>query len=83
MADPADPIADAYVRDGSSANTNFGSTADLEVKNRNAGFTRRSYIKFDLSGVNTPAALKSITLELFGSLGAATTGGYHQHFLRR
>ncbi|WP_169581095.1 MULTISPECIES: polysaccharide lyase family 8 super-sandwich domain-containing protein [Microbacterium] len=44
--------ADATVRDGSYATTNYGSDADLVVKNSSdAGYSRRAYLKFDVSGV--------------------------------
>lgn len=44
------PTDDAYVKDGSSANTKYGKETTLVVKNDGAsGFTRHSYIKFDLS----------------------------------
>lgn len=39
---------DAYVRDGSSAATNF-PTGNLVIKNDAAGFARRVFIQFDLS----------------------------------
>lgn len=45
------PTADAYVRDGSYADTNYGSTTDLVVKNVNTGYNRRSFLKFDVSAL--------------------------------
>jgi uncharacterized delta-60 repeat protein len=57
--------ADAYVRDGASAGTNFGTATDLEVKDAGTGFNRVSYIKFDLSSVS---AINSVKLDLFGKL---------------
>ena len=57
--------ADAYVRDGSNAGTNFGSATDLEVKKAGSGFNRVSYIKFDLSSVST---INSVKLDLFGKV---------------
>jgi uncharacterized delta-60 repeat protein len=65
------PAADAYVRDGGSANTNFGTAADLEVKAAGAGFNRVSYLKFDLSSVSV---VNTVTLNLFGNLSAAQSG---------
>ena len=42
--------ADAYVRDGSHANSNFGSESELYVKNdRYSGNSREAFFKFDLS----------------------------------
>jgi uncharacterized delta-60 repeat protein len=60
-------IADAYVRDGASANTNFGSATDLEVKKNTTGVNRQVYLKFDLSNVNA-ATIGSVKLQLFGEL---------------
>lgn len=60
-------VADAYVRDGASANSNFGGATDLQVKNNTGGTTRQSFLKFDLSGIN-PASIGTVTLKLFGLL---------------
>lgn len=45
------PIADAYVRDGSYANTNFAGSATLVTKKDATGYNRNSYLKFDLSQI--------------------------------
>jgi beta-glucanase (GH16 family) len=45
------PTADAYVRDGSYANTNYGSTNTLAIKSDAADYNRQSYLEFDLSQV--------------------------------
>src|SRR4029077_12977003 len=50
---PLNPTADAYVHDGSTAGTNFGTDPQLQVKKGGSGFNRVSYIKFDLSSVGT------------------------------
>ncbi|MPY91080.1 MAG: DNRLRE domain-containing protein [Luteitalea sp.] len=63
--DPASavtPVADAYVQGGSDADTNFGTANSLRVKTASAAFTRRTHLKFDLSGV---AAVGAATLRLF------------------
>ena len=67
------PAGDGYVRDGSYAGTKFGTATDLQVKKATAGYTRVSYLLFDLSGLTT---LSSAKLRLFGNLQAstATTG---------
>ena len=57
--------ADAYVRDGSDATTNFGSATDLEVKKAGSGFNRITYVKFDVSSVS---AIGSAQLQMFGGL---------------
>lgn len=46
------PIADAYVRDGSYASSNFGSDPSLTVKLSSSGLTRESYLKFTLPPVH-------------------------------
>jgi len=41
------PLADATVRDGASANSNFGADTNLTVKlDPTSGFTRESYLRF-------------------------------------
>jgi hypothetical protein len=47
------PTADSYVRDGTSAGTNFGTATSIFAKQTTGvGFTRNSFLKFDLSGVS-------------------------------
>jgi hypothetical protein len=66
------PVADAYVRDGSSAGRNFGGDPTLQVKNSSsAGNNRRAFLRFDLSGVT--GAVTSATLRLFGKSGGGTS----------
>ena len=56
----------AYVQDGTSANTNFGSSTQLIVKKyAGTGYTRESFLKFDLSTLTT---ITSAKLRLFGRL---------------
>lgn len=58
---------DTYVKDGSSANTSFGSNVNLQVKTAPAGSgqNRISYLKFNLSSFS---AITSARLVLFGKL---------------
>ena len=66
------PVADAYVRDGSSAATNFGTAVELRVQtSATAGSNQESYIKFDLT---TVSGITNAKLRLFGALsdGSAT-----------
>jgi len=66
------PVADAYVRDGSYAGTNFGTATTLVVKNTTAaGNNRISYLRFPLTGVN--GTVSSAKLRLYGSRTTATT----------
>ena len=68
--------ADAYVQDGSSAGQNFGQTASMLVKNVGiAGFDRRSFVRFDLTGVAAADQITSAKVRLFGNLlNTAVTG---------
>ncbi len=46
-----EPVADTYVRDG-NPDTNFGTDTQLAIKNDGgAGYTRISYLKFDVGGL--------------------------------
>ncbi len=56
------PVADACVRDGAYSGSNFGSDAYLAVKLGGAGFSRESYLKFNLAGI--PGAVTDSTLQL-------------------
>jgi endoglucanase len=60
-------IADAYLRGGDFANTNFGGDARLRSKYGAAAdnSTRESYLRFDLTSVST---ITSATLRLYGWL---------------
>jgi uncharacterized delta-60 repeat protein len=71
--DPALPVtlaaaADAYVRDGTFAGTNFGSDSSLVVKKGPVGFNRESYLRFDLGGVG---AVNRAVLRLYGKLSGS------------
>ena len=58
--------ADAYVRNGSYANTNYGGSTELLAKRSDtSGNTREAYLRFDLSGV---AEIGTAKLRLFGRL---------------
>jgi hyaluronate lyase len=72
------PEADAYVRDGSYANTNYGKDASLVVKQDGAGYSRQSYMMFDLSSVSSPVQSAKISLS---SLGTRVADMTHQALL--
>src|SRR5262245_13779769 len=59
-------VADAYVRDGSYANTNYGKVANLRVKTASSNYNRWAYLRFDLGGVTGSVTL--VKLRLFGRL---------------
>ena len=64
--------ADAYVRNGTSAGTNFGNATTLQVKNSSqANETRLAYLRFALASVAGPVS--SAKLRLFGSRPATST----------
>lgn len=64
------PSADAYVPDGSSATTNFGTALTLHTQSSaTAGNNRESYLKFDLT---TVSGINKATVRLYGSLSDAT-----------
>lgn len=53
------PVADAYVRGGSYANNNFGTSLTLDLKeDPNASFNREAYVQFKVDGLtNSPLTL--------------------------
>jgi hypothetical protein len=63
------PTGDAYVRDGASATTNFGTALDLQAQVVSAGANREIYLKFDIS---TISGISTAKLRLFGGLNDAS-----------
>jgi hypothetical protein len=61
--------ADAYVRDGSSAATNFGAATQLQVKKSTTGFNRYTYLRFSISSLSL-AGIGSAKLRVWGKLDA-------------
>jgi Big-like domain-containing protein/IPT/TIG domain-containing protein/carboxypeptidase family protein/beta-propeller repeat-containing protein len=64
------PTADAYVRDGSTAPTNFGTATTLQTQSSTVGNNRESYLKFDLT---TVTGIEKATVRLYGSLSDTTS----------
>jgi phosphatidylserine/phosphatidylglycerophosphate/cardiolipin synthase-like enzyme len=68
---PASPgtgriLADAYVRGGSYANTNFGTSTELVTKfSTDATYRRETYLKLDISAVQSHAR---VSLRMYGRL---------------
>src|SRR5262249_20861107 len=63
------PAADAYTRDGSYADINYGTSTQLVAKNAgggNSGYDRVIYLTFNLSVSTIPSA----QLRLFGNIGS-------------
>jgi hypothetical protein len=65
------PTADAYVKEGQPS-TNFGTEQVLLVKNQpGSGNTRKTFLKFDVSGIT--GTVTSARLRLFGNHTIGTT----------
>ena len=65
------PTSDAYVKDGSSAATNFGTAIELQTQSSaTSGNNRESYLKFDLTTVSSIAKAK---IRLYGKLSDPTS----------
>jgi hypothetical protein len=59
------PVADTYVRSGTSANTNFGNATVIDVKlDVSADTKRNGFLRFSLAGVT--GTVTSAKLRLFG-----------------
>lgn len=72
-----EPVADAHVRDGSYANSNYGESTNLEVKLDFSGNVRESFLRFDVSGLeNASSVLLVLTPVSAGSDGGTTTFSY-------
>ena len=74
--------ADNHVRDGSFATTSFGSNTNMEVKWVGApGYSRETYLQFDLTGVGPESGITSAKVRLFGrkldTLVPSMTVGLH------
>lgn len=68
------PTADAQVRAGSSANTNYGTLTTMLVRNASsANNTRWSYVKFDTSSVSGSIASAKVRLFAVNSSSASIT----------
>ncbi|HEY9247751.1 MAG TPA: DNRLRE domain-containing protein, partial [Rariglobus sp.] len=65
-------LADAYVRDGSSASTNYGPYNNLDVKMDATGYNRIAYLRFNAGGLST-ASLVQLQLTPIKSSTTTTT----------
>jgi hypothetical protein len=66
------PTADAYVRDGSYASTNYGTAQSLITKRGSTGYNRWSYLKYDLVSLNG-LPIATAKLRLYGRLSNTQT----------
>lgn len=68
--------ADAYTRDGTYGDSNYGSATVLTVKEDATGYRRKSVLKFDLSSV--PGTITSATLRLTPTSVGTAAGIVHR-----
>ncbi len=60
------PRADTFVRDGSYAGDNYGSWSSLVVKGGPTGYSRESYLAFDLASV--AGEVQEAVLDVYGAV---------------
>ena len=71
------PVADAHVRDGSSAGTNFGTVTPMETKNTtSAGTVRRLFLRFAIDGFGSGVTLAKLRLNGNSVTSAKLIGVY-------
>ncbi|WP_025762883.1 polysaccharide lyase family 8 super-sandwich domain-containing protein [Dyadobacter tibetensis] len=67
-------IADGFVRNGTYADTNYGTANTLTVKNDGVGYSRESYFMFAPKNISTPITKATLRLyRTYGNLDAHTT----------
>ncbi|MEM1060527.1 MAG: DNRLRE domain-containing protein [Verrucomicrobiota bacterium] len=77
------PVEDSYISEG-SANSNFGSSPVLELKNDTTAFDRKIYLKYDLTGISSGDILSgSVGFFVSNSTGTAAgaLGGTREYTL--
>ncbi len=62
------PVADAYVRGGNNANTNYGSSNRLYTKKGTNSNSYESYLRFDISAI--PGNVSSAKLRLYSKISS-------------
>ncbi|MEA2711447.1 MAG: hypothetical protein QOF78_4048, partial [Phycisphaerales bacterium] len=72
------PVADAYVRDGTSAALNFGATPDLGTKKDATNNNQEGFLKFDLNGFATSPINATVRLipQALGSSLVTNSGAF-------
>ncbi|HKR05000.1 MAG TPA: choice-of-anchor B family protein [Bacteroidia bacterium] len=67
------PVADAYVRSGSFANTNYGSSLSLQAKKADSGTDvyREIYLRFNIADMDSNVS--NATLRLYGKMNTSFT----------
>ncbi len=74
MVPTRESVADAYVRDGSYLNSNYGTDTGLLVKSDATSYNRDSYLRFDVSGLAnaTNVKVRLIPISVGATANAAT-----------
>lgn len=76
------PLADAYVNDGGSAGTNYGTATGLVIKKDNAGYNREIFVKFDLGHPDTSQITKAtLNFVVKGANTAITTTNWQTKYV--
>jgi hypothetical protein len=71
------PIADTYIRAGTSAATNFGTASELQVQsNSDLNLVRDAYLRFDLASVASVSSAKFRVYAALSESGAASATLY-------
>jgi fibronectin type 3 domain-containing protein len=74
------PLTDAFVRDGSFANTNSGTATDLLVKyvsTANSGYSRQAFLRFSVAGLASATSVQIWLVPIsLGSESGSTTINY-------
>ncbi len=66
-------VADAYVRDGTYAGTNYGTASTIDVKgDPDTGYNRKGFMKFDLTGRSGTSVSSAILKVYCNAVSAAT-----------
>jgi hypothetical protein len=75
------PIADTYVRNGSYANTNFGTLGTLSVKKDATSYERETFLKFDLSSLNEVPTIGKLRLYIDSGDDDVATNAWKIYYL--
>ena len=73
------PVEDAFVRNGSYAGDNYGADVTLQCKTASDGFTRYTFIKYDLSAIKGRIVGATLRLKVAQTNGAGDT--HHIRFV--
>lgn len=72
-------IADAYVHDGSNADTNFGTTIAMPIKQDEIGYNRQIYLKFNSAGIQKPVSKAILRMYVTQANTTANTTQWDLH----